>query len=326
VLPKSTAGTAIALGKDLRRLTKAVIEQLHDPELVGDAGLEGSIAGLLDCLCVSMSRSKVVGLNNWAAREGARLGAARASELAAAAVHVVASEAARFPIDHGRTLAFLEILRSTIDSALASCDDDAIAESDEFNESTRSLLAMLGERDAATCCHSRATGEWTRRLCAAMAMPAESAALTKLCAVLHDIGKISTPDTILQKRGPLTEDEWVVMRDHSAAGQRILDQIPTLSRCALIVRAHHERWDGAGYPDGLAGENIPIEARVVAVADAFHAMISDRPYRKAIAPRRALEILKAGRGTQWDPAIVDSMLGLFAGALGTHAQARASTA
>jgi HD-GYP domain-containing protein (c-di-GMP phosphodiesterase class II) len=101
------------------------------------------------------------------------------------------------------------------------------------------------------------------------------------------------------------------MRDHSATGQRVLDQIPTLAKCALIVRAHHERWDGAGYPDGLAGENIPFEARVVAVADAFHAMISERPYRKAIPPRQALEILEAGRGTQWDAAVVDAMLGLF---------------
>jgi HD-GYP domain-containing protein (c-di-GMP phosphodiesterase class II) len=104
------------------------------------------------------------------------------------------------------------------------------------------------------------------------------------------------------------------MRDHSAAGQRILNQIPSLARCALIVRAHHERWDGLGYPDGLAADNIPLEARVVAVADAFHAMITDRPYRKAIPPRRALEILQAGRGTQWDPQVVDSMLGLFSNA------------
>lgn len=117
------------------------------------------------------------------------------------------------------------------------------------------------------------------------------------------------------------------MRDHSAAGQRILNQIPTLARCALIVRAHHERWDGLGYPDALAGENIPFEARVVAVADAFHAMISDRPYRKAIPPRRALEILQSGRGTQWDPLIVDSMLELFSGTRKQKpARARASSA
>lgn len=324
--PKSTAEIAIALGSDLRRLTKAVIEQLHDPELVGDAGLEASICVLLDRLCMSVNLSRPVGLSNWAAREAARLGPGRASELAAAVVHVIASETARFPVDHGRALALLEVLRSSIDSTLSSCADAVEEESPEYDESTRALLAMLGERDAATCCHSRATGEWARRLCAAMAIPPQSAALIKLCAVLHDIGKVSTPEAILLKRGPLSDDEWVVMRDHSAAGQRILDQIPTLSRCALIVRAHHERWDGAGYPDGLAGENIPFEARVVAVADAFHAMISERPYRKAIPPRQALEILHDGRGTQWDPAIVDAMLGLFARSKGERSRARASTA
>jgi HD-GYP domain-containing protein (c-di-GMP phosphodiesterase class II) len=145
-------------------------------------------------------------------------------------------------------------------------------------------------------------------------LPKEQAEFVELCAILHDIGKIATPESILFKPGPLEAHEWEVMRDHAAAGQRILNQIPSLARCAVIVRAHHERWDGRGYPDGLAGENIPFEARVVAVADAFHAMISDRPYRKAIAPRRALEIIEAGRGTQWDPLVVDAMLGLFSGA------------
>jgi putative nucleotidyltransferase with HDIG domain len=303
--------TAISLGADLSRLTKAVIEQLQDPALVGDPGLERSIEALLDRLCMSVNLAKSVGLSNWAAREGSRLGPGRASELASAVVHVVAGEATRFELDHARLLAFMEVLRSEITAALAVHKNDAREEPAEYSESTRALLAMLGERDAATCCHSRATGEWARRLCAAMAITRESAELIKLCAVLHDIGKISTPEAILFKRGAFTEEEWAIMRDHAAAGQRVLDQIPTLAKCALIVRAHHERWDGAGYPDGLAGENIPFEARVVAVADAFHAMISERPYRKAIPPRQALEILEAGRGSQWDAVVVDAMLGLL---------------
>ena len=240
---------------------------------------------------MSVNLSKPVGLRNWAVREGSRLGTARASELASAAVHVVAGEAERFELDHARLLAFMEVLRLEIGSALASYKSGAPEESPEYSESTRALLAMLGERDAATCCHSRATGEWARRLCAAMAIPAESAELIKLCAVLHDIGKISTPEAILFKRGVFTEEDW----------------------------------DGAGYPDGLAGENIPFEARVVAVADAFHAMISERPYRKAIPPRQALEILEAGRGTQWDAAVVDAMLGLFRKSR-ERSEVRASTA
>jgi putative nucleotidyltransferase with HDIG domain len=236
-------------------------------------------------------------------------------DLAATAAHVIANEANRFSIDHGRLLAFLEVLKAEIQSALSGvCEEEGGAEARAaHSEMTEALLAMLGERDALTCCHSKATGEWARRLCNAMGLGKEQTDFIVLCALLHDIGKVSTPESILLKNGPLTSAEWDVMRDHSAAGQRILSQIPSLSRAALIVRAHHERWDGLGYPDALAGENIPFEARVVAVADAFHAMISDRPYRKAIPPRRALEILKDGRGTQWDPLIVDSMLNLFSG-------------
>jgi putative nucleotidyltransferase with HDIG domain len=140
---------------------------------------------------------------------------------------------------------------------------------------------------------------------------AETADFIALCALLHDIGKVSTPDSVLLKPGPLSSDEWDVMRDHAAAGARVLNQIPSLQRCAIVVRAHHERFDGSGYPDGLIGTTIPFEARVVAVADAFHAMISERPYRQPIAPRQALEILREGRGSQWDPAVVDAMLGMF---------------
>jgi putative nucleotidyltransferase with HDIG domain len=260
-------------------------------------------------------------------REGRRLGTARATELAGAAAHVIASEANRFPIDHGRLLAFLEVLKADIHSALSALGGDNCDKRSAHSETTEALLAMLGERDSQTCCHSKATGEWARRLCAAMGLNEDATAFIELCALLHDIGKISTPDHILNKPGPLTSSEWDVMRDHAAAGQRILNQIPTLARCALIVRAHHERWDGLGYPDGLAGENIPFEARVVAVADAFHAMITDRPYRKAIPPRRALEILQSGRGSQWDPLVVDSMLGLFSGTSKERAtRTRASSA
>ncbi len=306
-------GAALALSVNLRGLTTLVVEQVQDPALFGDPTVESSIDLILDRLCLSIQLSKPVGLATWAVREGRRLGAARAMELASAAAHVIASEADQFPIDHGRLLAFLEVLKAEIQSALSALGDAYCETQPARSESTQALLAMLGERDSQTSCHSKATGEWARRLCASLGLAKELTDFIELCALLHDIGKISTPDGILFKAGPLTSAEWEVMRDHSAAGQRILDQIPTLARCALIVRAHHERWDGLGYPDALAGEHIPFEARVVAVADAFHAMISDRPYRKAIAPRRALEILQSGRGTQWDPLIVDAMLGLFSG-------------
>src|SRR6476469_6175125 len=114
-----------------------------------------------------------------------------------------------------------------------------------------------------------------------MGLSPERVEFVEQCSILHDIGKVETPSSILLNTGSLSDEEWSVMREHVAAGARILTSIPSLARCAPIVRAHHERFDGAGYPDGLAGEQIPLEARIVAVADAFHAMISDRPYRPA---------------------------------------------
>jgi putative nucleotidyltransferase with HDIG domain len=306
-------GAAKALSSDLRRLTKLVVEQIQDTSLLGDPALDSSLELLLDRLCLSVQLSKPVGLATWSIREGRRIGASRTCEVADACSHVIASEAGRFGVDQGRLLAYLEVLKSEIHSALSALGDEQSRPTEVYSDSTHALLAMLGERDAQTCCHSKATGEWTRRLCASLGLPKEQSEFIELCAVLHDIGKIATPESILFKPGPLEEHEWEIMRDHAAAGQRILSQIPSLARCGTIVRAHHERFDGRGYPDALAGENIPFEARVVAVADAFHAMISDRPYRKAIAPRRALEILEAGAGTQWDPAIVEAMVGLFSG-------------
>lgn len=293
-------------------MTLQVIEHLHDPELIADPALESSVELILDRLCLSTQLAKPVGLATWAIREGRRIGTPRTLELANAAAHVITSEAMALDTDQNRLLAFLDVLRAEISSALSALDDEeSLLPKRSHGEATQALLAMLGERDAVTCAHSKATAEWARRLCAAMNLPADRTAYIELCAVLHDVGHVATPDEILFKPGQLDAHEWDIVREHCAAGQRIVNQIPSLSRCGVIVRSHHERWDGLGYPDGLAGESIPIEARIVSVVDAFHAMISDRPYRRAIAPRRALEILQSGRGTQWDPEIVDSMVNLF---------------
>ncbi len=247
----------------------------------------------------------------WATREGRRLGVGRTCALLDAAAQAVAERAATLHANHARVLAFLDVLKGEVHASLASLDERPQRESAVHADAMAALFAMLGEADAQTCCHSKATGEWARRLAWSLRLSKEMSEFIELCALLHDIGKVATPQHILQNPGPLNEFDWTIMREHPGAGQRILSQIPSLARCAMVVRAHHERYDGAGYPDGLAGESIPFEARVVAVADAFHAMISDRPYRKAIAPRRALEILRDGRGTQWDPVIVDAMLAML---------------
>ncbi len=129
--------------------------------------------------------------------------------------------------------------------------------------------------------------------------------------LLHDVGKIFTPKEILYKPGPLTDEERTVMRRHPVDGAEILERIAGLRAMAQNVRHHHERYDGAGYPAGLKGEAIPLGARIAAVVDAFDAMISDRPYRKAIPIEEAIEELTRNRGTQFDPNVVDAFLELY---------------
>jgi two-component system cell cycle response regulator len=123
-------------------------------------------------------------------------------------------------------------------------------------------------------------------------------------AELHDVGKVAVPDAILAKQGPLTEDEWAFIRRHPVIGERIIGAAPALTRVARLVRHSHERWDGSGYPDALAGSHIPLGARIVAVADAFDAMTSSRPYSPPRSPDAALEELERCAGTQFDPAVV----------------------
>jgi HD-GYP domain-containing protein (c-di-GMP phosphodiesterase class II) len=133
---------------------------------------------------------------------------------------------------------------------------------------------------------------------------------------MHDVGKIWTPDGVLQKPGPLTETETRIMREHSQRGGEMTSRVRALEGVSASVRAHHERWDGSGYPDGLAGEEIPLAARIVSVADTYDAMTSTRPYRKALSHEVAVLELHRVRGTQLDPQCVDAFMAAF----GAHDQ------
>ncbi len=126
-------------------------------------------------------------------------------------------------------------------------------------------------------------------------------------ALLHDIGKVGIPDGILQKRGPLSHEEWAVMRQHPALGARILSSTPSLAHLAAGVRAEHERWDGTGYPDRLREVEIPIASRITLACDAYHAMTSNRPYRHAMPHEVALRELRSNAGTQFDPTVVEAL-------------------
>jgi HD-GYP domain-containing protein (c-di-GMP phosphodiesterase class II) len=127
-------------------------------------------------------------------------------------------------------------------------------------------------------------------------------------ASLHDVGKAAIPDEILLKEGPLDVDEWALMRRHTLIGERILDAAPALARAAKLVRWSHERWDGHGYPDGISGEQIPLGSRIIAVCDAYDAMTSERPYRKAMSALEAMRELQRSAGAQFDPAVVRAVV------------------
>lgn len=123
---------------------------------------------------------------------------------------------------------------------------------------------------------------------------------------LHDVGKIAIPDEILTKPAALDEQEWRFMREHTVLGERIVSAAPSLAQVGRLIRASHERWDGAGYPDGLSGEEIPLAARIIFACDAYDAITADRPYSPAKGPESALEELRRGAGSQFDPVVVRS--------------------
>jgi len=156
--------------------------------------------------------------------------------------------------------------------------------------------------------HTAAVSRLAVAVAARLGLSAEQRRQVELGALLHDIGKLTVPDRILTKPGCLNELEWAVMRRHAALGELLLVRILDLPDVLAVVRSHHERWDGHGYPDGKRGEGIPLLARIVAVADAFQAMIEPRPYREPLSRDAALRELAAGSGRQFDPACVDALL------------------
>ena len=128
-------------------------------------------------------------------------------------------------------------------------------------------------------------------------------------ALLHDVGKIGIPEAVLKKEGPLSDDEWAIMKQHPVIGvDKVLQPNPSLRDLIPIVRHHHEKIDGTGYPDNLVGKDIPLAAKIVAIADTYHALISDRPYRKGMNIEKAISIMEEGAGSQWDADLVRTFI------------------
>jgi len=176
-------------------------------------------------------------------------------------------------------------------------------------EIVTSLAAAIDAKDTYTRGHSQSVSKYAETLAKALELDEHTVEQIKLGAILHDIGKIGISETILRKPGPLTDHEWEVMKQHPIIGvKKILEPIKSLKDLIPTVRHHHERIDGLGYPDRLRGDEIPLGAKIVAIADAFHALISHRPYRKAAGEKKALEILKAGADKQWDKDLVETFV------------------
>lgn len=184
--------------------------------------------------------------------------------------------------------------------------------SKELQDQTRQILETMADtvdlRDPYTGGHSRRVADYSSRILRELDMHGPEVELIVWSARVHDIGKIGMPDRVLLKEGPLADDEWAIMQAHPEAGAELLKRYPDFARGSDILRHHHERWDGRGYPHRLGGVDIPFGARVVAVADSFDAMTSDRPYRKGMPVERALGILREGRGIQWDARVVDAFV------------------
>jgi putative nucleotidyltransferase with HDIG domain len=200
-----------------------------------------------------------------------------------------------------------ELAATHIGALLAGFEHDERAQR-LYRETLASLSNALEAKDAVTSQHTEEVVRLAVAVAAELDLDLDAVRNVELGAVLHDIGKVRVPESILNKPGPLTDEEWAVMKTHPEVGEHILRPIQSLSGILPIVRHHHERWDGGGYPDKLSGRAIPLGARVVAVCDAYRAMTEDRPYRKALSTDEARKELHEGAGTQFDPDCVEAMI------------------
>lgn len=173
-----------------------------------------------------------------------------------------------------------------------------------YIDTITSLMEVMEAKDSYTRGHTDRVRKIAAMLIRATGASEKEIKDVDYAACLHDIGKIAVPDSIISKPARLTRQEYQVIQQHPSRGEKILQHLHFLDHARMIIRSHHERYDGKGYPDGLAGEEIPLGARVLAIADAFDAMISDRSYRSALTIDQSLAELEAGAGSQFDPRLV----------------------
>ena len=180
-----------------------------------------------------------------------------------------------------------------------------------FLNSITSLVFALEARDRYTSGHSQRVSKMALSIAHSLGLPGSMTEKFRLAGLLHDIGKIGIKESVLLKKGKLTDTEYAHISAHSVIGERILKPIIDDTEILKVVRHHHERYDGQGYPDGLAGQNIPRGARILAVADTYDAMTSDRPYRRALSAQMAIGELEKQSGSQFDPTVVEAFLAMY---------------
>ncbi len=184
-------------------------------------------------------------------------------------------------------------------------------EGNKIFEIATSLAGAIDAKDPYTKDHSTSVSRFSEALARAINLPEEEIERIRLGALLHDVGKIGIPETVLQKQGPLSDEEWQIMKQHPAIGvDKVLMPNAALRDLIPIVKYHHERVDGKGYPEGLTKDQIPLAAKIVAIADTYHALISDRPYRRGMDIEKAISILEDGSGTQWDADLIRTFISI----------------
>jgi putative two-component system response regulator len=202
----------------------------------------------------------------------------------------------------------IEKLRQTLDHPRGSAE-----QARERATRLAALADRLETRHGYTSDHTTAVSRLAVAIGRRLGLRKQDLDHVELGALLHDVGKLEVPETILCKPASLDEHEWRTMRRHVESGERLLQRVIEMPVVLGIVRWHHERWDGDGYPDGMRGEEIPLAARIVAVADAFQAMIEPRPYRSRRTHDAALEEIRRNAGSQFDPGCVDALRAVVAG-------------
>ena len=178
----------------------------------------------------------------------------------------------------------------------------------QFHDLILCIISALEARDPYTSHHSSRVAEMTETICELMGLDEEEKEIYHIAAHLHDIGKIGIRDNVLLKEGKLNDEEWKIMKSHSEQGYNILMNAKSFEVVADVVRSHHERYDGKGYPDGLKGDDIPLGARIIAIADSIDAMISDRPYRKGMDTNVCREQIEKNIGIMYDPIIAKKVI------------------